>query len=99
MDVAVWSGRFTLGHGTSFPLRDRTDVRVALELLGYRHSHGRPIPGDPMPAADEVLDAVLAALAANPYRRGRQTPRADVDAAVRAYYLDVEPWPFSALVR
>ncbi|MDQ1534509.1 MAG: hypothetical protein QOF28_2270, partial [Actinomycetota bacterium] len=33
-----------------------------------------------------------------PYRKGRHTDDATIMRIIRAAYLDVEPWPFAALV-
>ncbi len=46
----------------------------------------------------EVTDRVCAALAANPYRIGRDTDRGEVERIVRRDFVDVEPWPFGALL-
>ncbi len=79
--------------------RDSVDIHAALIGLGFTHRYSRPLSTTGLPALAEVTDKVVAALSANPYRAGRVTPRAQVERFVRRDYLDVEPWPFTALVQ
>jgi hypothetical protein len=80
--------------------RDPTDVAVALQQAGFVHRNGgRPLSSALIAAPDVVLAGVRKSLAANPYRKGR--PMVDDEMILRIAkhnYLDVEPWPFSALV-
>jgi hypothetical protein len=80
--------------------RDPTDVVVALQNAGFVHRDGgRPLSSTRVAAPDVVLAGVRRSLAANPYRKGR--PMVDDETIMRIAkrnYLDVEPWPFAALV-
>jgi hypothetical protein len=77
--------------------RSTTEVIAALRMAGYRHPLGRPLPCEPLPPLAEVVAAVEARLAANPFMEGRHIERHRVEHVVRDAYLDVEPWPFGAL--
>ena len=79
-------------------LRDATDIEVALRLCGFVHQFGRPIDGEPLPSLDKVVGAVQARLAANPHRVGRTIDDTKIAEFARRHYLDIEPWPFAALV-
>lgn len=79
-------------------LRDATDIEVALRQCGYVHEFGRPIEGEPLPSLDKVVGAVRARLAANPHRVGRTVDDTKIAEFARHHYLDIEPWPFAALV-
>lgn len=78
--------------------RDTVDIVVALRRAGFFYPLGRPLLREETPAPDEVLAGVRARLEANPYRKGRHTDDATIMRIIRAAYLDVEPWPFAALV-
>ncbi len=80
--------------------RDAIDVAVALQTAGFVHRHGgRPLSRGRVVAPDVVLAGVHKALAANPYRKGRaMVDDATIMRVARRNYLDVEPWPFAALV-
>jgi hypothetical protein len=78
--------------------RDTVDIVVALRRAGFFYPLGRPLLREETPAPDEVLASVRACLEANPYRKGRHTDDATIMRVIRAAYLDVEPWPFAALV-
>jgi hypothetical protein len=78
--------------------RDTTDIIVALRKAGFFHPLGRPLSREDLPAPEKVLTSVRAHLDANPFRKGRHTDDATIMRVVRAVYLDVEPWPFAALV-
>jgi hypothetical protein len=78
--------------------RDTTDIIVALRKAGLFHPFGRPLSRGELPAPDEVLNSVRAHLDANPFRKGRHTDDETVMRVVNAVYLDVEPWPFAALI-
>ena len=77
--------------------RRRMETLIALQLSGYEHRlAGRPLPDDP-PLKDEVVvAAVLQRLRANHY--ALPPDEAQVSALVHQQYLDVEPWPFAALM-
>jgi hypothetical protein len=77
--------------------RSTTEVIAALRMAGYRHPYGRPLPCEPLPPLDEVVDAVESRLAANPFMEGRHIERHRVEDVVRHAYLDVAPWPLGAL--
>ena len=77
--------------------RETVETITALRTLGYRHTYGRPMPGDHLAPVDEVVDAVLGAIARNPYSEGFHPSRTGVETIVRRDYLDIEPWPFEAL--
>jgi hypothetical protein len=70
-------------------------VRRALHALGYTFRYGRPLPCDPRDPIETVIAKVHDKL-----RNG--APRADIAPdrlrnLVAAAYIDVQPWPFSAL--
>jgi hypothetical protein len=80
--------------------RSTIEVMVALKAVGYVHRvHGRPIPGDPLPDRAQAEARVREHLARNPYARDAAINSAAVARLVGSEYLDVEPWPFHALVR
>ena len=78
--------------------RDTIDILLAIRQAGLVRPVRRPLPSDPVPAPDGVLAAVREHLDANPYRKGRHVDDDTVMRVVRSVYLDVEPWPFAALV-
>jgi hypothetical protein len=93
------SQRLKLGVQATGISRDAVDIHVALTRLGYTHRYTRPLSSSSsQPTVAEVTDRVCAALAANPYRTGRETDREQVERIVRREYVDVEPWPFGALL-
>jgi hypothetical protein len=79
-------------------LRDATDIEVALRQCGYLHEFGRPIEGESLPSLDKVVGAVRERLTANPHRVGRTVDETKIAEFARHHYLDLEPWPFAALV-
>ena len=78
--------------------RDTTDIHVAIRQAGLAHPYGRPLTKTGLPQLDAAADKVEANLRANPYREGRPIDRGQVERIIRDDYLDVEPWPFAALV-
>lgn len=86
--------RSAAGSGVS---GDAVDIHFALVKLGYTHRYTRPLAPCSSTVA-EVTDQVLAALSTNPYRTGRAIDREHVERIVRRDFVDVEPWPFGALV-
>lgn len=79
-------------------LRRRTmETFLVMQRLGYQHRlHGRPLPDESRPDPDEVKNAVLRALTGNRY--ALPPDEADVHSLVHSHYLDVTPWPFTALL-
>lgn len=91
----------THDHREVFPItgaRRRTfETVLVLQRLGYVHPlRGRPLPGDPRPDGEQVVAAVLEALAANRY--ALPADEAQVRALVHRRYLDVAPWPLAAML-
>lgn len=79
--------------------RASTEVLAAMRVLGYQHRfHGRPLPDDQMPPLDEVVTKVIERVRSNPYAKGVEIERSNVEQLVRRNYLDVEPWPVGALL-
>jgi hypothetical protein len=78
--------------------RDSTDIHVALRQAGFVHRYNRPLTDAGLPSVDTVVTEVVERLRANPYRQGRPIDRLQVEQIVRRDYLDVQPWPFAALV-
>lgn len=77
--------------------RRSMETLIALQLLGFEHRlGGRPLPDDPPLKDEAVVDAVLQRLRANHY--ALPPDEAQVSALVHRQYLDVEPWPFAALM-
>jgi hypothetical protein len=69
-----------------------------MHAVGLRHGvMGRPVPGDTIVPADEAVEQVMAHLEHSPYAAALDIDRAHVIDLVQRHYLDVEPWPFSAL--
>lgn len=88
-------------HGAIEPAAGvRTATMEVLQVMtsfGLVHRfHGRPLPDEPRPDPDEVVAKVVAALGSNPY--GSHPDAATVSALVHKHYLDVAPWPFTALL-
>jgi hypothetical protein len=81
-------------------LRQRTwEMAQAMQTLGYQHEwYGRPLPGDRIADPDEIVPAVLEKIRASPYAQGLDVDSDDVRAFANKYYLNVDPWPFAALV-
>jgi hypothetical protein len=78
--------------------RSTMEVLAAMRSLGHRHRvGGRPLPGDPLPSVEMVVDQVLDHVARNPYAQGVSLERAAVAKLVNRHYLGIEPWPFAAL--
>lgn len=77
---------------------DAVDIHFALVGFGYRHRYTRLLSSSTVPTAAEVTDQVHAALASNPHRSARDSDREEVERIVRRDFVDVEPWPFAALV-
>jgi len=77
---------------------DAVDIHVALVRLGYTYPYTRPLTASLLPTVAEVTDQVVAVLAGNPYRSARTVDREQVERIVRRDFIDVEPWPFGALV-
>ncbi len=92
------SQRLKLAEQGTGIAHDAVDIHFALTRLGYTHRYTRPLPSSSQPTAAEVTDRVCAALAANPYRIGRETDRDQVKRIVRRDFVDVEPWPFGSLL-
>ena len=79
--------------------RDSVDIHTALVTLGYTHPYTRPLARGTTPSVEEVTSQVVAALASNPYRVGRTTDVRQVQQIVSREYVEVEPWPFAALIQ
>jgi hypothetical protein len=78
--------------------RDSTDIHVAMQQAGFVHRYNRPLSAKRLPSVDEIVAAVEVRLRSNPYRTGREIDHVQVDRIVRRDFLDIEPWPFGALV-
>jgi hypothetical protein len=77
--------------------RRAMETLMVMQQQGFRHAaRGRPMPDDPRPDGDEVVDVVLRRLAANPLALA--VDEEYTRALVHRHYLDVTPWPFAALV-
>ena len=87
---------FSSGTGMG---RDSVDIHTALVTLGYTHPYTRPLARGTTPSVEEVTSQVVAALASNPYRVDRTTDLRQVQQIVSREYVDVEPWPFAALIQ
>jgi len=81
--VKTWG--MELRHSTA-------DVHAAMRELGFEHPvENRPIEGEAVPTADEVVPKVLEHL------HGKVDQKR-ADELVRHNFVDVEPWPFAALM-
>ncbi len=78
---------------------DQMNVRIAMRACGFHHRFGRPLTTDEVRPLDEVVDPVMERLAAAWDPRVRRLGRSWVEEVARVAYVDVEPWPFSALVQ
>ncbi len=78
--------------------RDAADVQGAMVLAGLRHRFGRPLPTDRLPSVADIADDIEARLRRNPYRPDKSVDRGVIERIVRADYLDINPWPFEALL-
>lgn len=72
------------------------EVGVALTSTDHRWRYNRPLPGDARPQLDDVVNAVRAHLASSPSAIAIADDT--IDHLCRVGYVDVEPWPFDALV-
>jgi hypothetical protein len=78
--------------------RSTMEVLAAMRSLGHRHRiGGRPVPGEPLPSAELVVDQILDHVARSPYAQGVSLERAAVAKLVNRHYLGIGPWPFAAL--
>jgi hypothetical protein len=75
------------------------DIEYAMTRCGFVHRFNRPLPGEPMPSVDEVVDRVAERLAHSRSPSARSIARSAIQRIARSEYLAVEPWPFAALVR
>ena len=88
-------------HGAVQP---RTGIRrqamesfIVMQQVGYQHPlAGRPLPDEPRPDDEEVVQAVLHHLVAN--RHALPADEYYVRAFVHRHYLDIGPWPFESLL-
>ncbi|HEY4333199.1 MAG TPA: hypothetical protein VGM78_11540 [Ilumatobacteraceae bacterium] len=78
--------------------RESTDMIVAVHQAGFSYEFRRPLSAAGRPSLDEVVAKTLPVLDANPYRHGLTADPEQLAQIVRRVYLDVQPWPFSALV-
>ncbi len=78
--------------------RGTIEVQTAMRSLGYVHALGRPLPGDHLPGLDDTVTATRRALDANPYARPELVDEDELRHIVRRDFLDIEPFPFVALV-
>ena len=83
-------------HVPTFSVGD-LDVALALYRCGLVFEHGRPLPGEVV-EPDEARQRVHATLDTMPLRGRRRPDPATIERVVRRRYLDVEPWPFAALL-
>jgi hypothetical protein len=68
------------------------EVAEALVRTGLGHPlGGRPVPGDPLRPAGEVVEGLIA--------EGVSADREDVARVVEERYTSVDPWPFEAVTR
>ncbi|MCA1726416.1 MAG: hypothetical protein LC722_01800 [Actinobacteria bacterium] len=90
--------RFRPGPYRMGTMRETTEILVALRLAGYEHRlGGRPLPGESLPSAEEIVPRVIERISANPYAQGVRVDRQHVRDVVLKNYLDVDPWPIRAL--
>jgi hypothetical protein len=78
--------------------RDTIDIVTAMRHAGFVHALGRPLSANEIAPLHEVVAGTRLQLEANRYREGRHVDDALIAAVARRNYLDVEPWPFAALV-
>jgi hypothetical protein len=79
--------------------RDATDIHVAIRQAGLAHLYGRPLTKKTgLTQLEAAADEVEANLRANPYREGRPINHGQVEQIIRDDYLNVQPWPFAALI-
>ncbi|MEX0848172.1 MAG: hypothetical protein WD023_10385 [Ilumatobacteraceae bacterium] len=73
------------------------DVLGAMRQAGYVHRFGRPLSRAEVERSALVVDEVRSRILADPHRRGRPIDNSLVERLVRTHYLDVKPWPFTAI--
>lgn len=79
--------------------RSTTEVLSALRSLDYPHRYGgRPLPGEALPPLDDMVEQVMAELRASPYAAAVSVDPGHARDVIQRFYLDVQPWPFGALV-
>jgi hypothetical protein len=85
--------------GVDGGIRPKTvDIETELRAIDLRHPlDGRPVPGDPVPDRDDVIEQVVARVARHPFAAQMKVTRHDVARIVDHDYFDVDPWPFGAL--
>jgi hypothetical protein len=96
-DLSSTNLKFAPDHAGSGVRPSSVDLGVAMARCGYHHKYNRPLPGDPLPTVDEIVDRVQQRLHQNPPGPGHDVEREDIERLARRAYLDVEPWPFQAL--
>lgn len=76
--------------------RRGVETLLAMKQLKLEHPlSGRPLPDEPRPDSEQVVQAVLEKVRANPYALAADEPY--VRKFVHRYYLDIAAWPFAAL--
>jgi hypothetical protein len=82
----------------TFGVRRRTlETLTVMRRLGFVHPlQGRPLPDESRPQADGVVQAVVDGLSANRY--ALPPDEAHTRKLVHRQYLDITPWPFTALL-
>jgi hypothetical protein len=79
--------------------RSTTEVLSALRNLDYPHRYGgRPLPGDALPPLDDMVEQVMAHLRSSLYAAGVSVDPRHARDVIQRLYLEVQPWPFGALV-
>jgi hypothetical protein len=78
--------------------RDGVDIVWAMHEAGFIHRFGRPLPDEPRLPLEQVMTRTREVLGTNPHRVGRHTEDRVIETYVRRNYVDVEPWPFAAVI-
>ena len=86
------------GPGTSVSGATASTSTWRSAVPGLAWPYGRPLSPTERPSLDSAVERVEQRLQANPYRAGRRLDHDLVVHIVRKEVVDVEPWPFSALV-
>ena len=78
--------------------RSTVEIMSAMTAFGLRHPlGGRPLPDEPAPDVESIVDRVMAHISANPYAQGVMIGPELVEATVRRFHAEVASWPFAAL--
>ena len=92
------AGCLTKPRWPSGVARDSVDLATAMRQAGFVHEYGRPLGASIVVSMSEAVSVVRRSLAANPHRQGRGIGDEVIESFVGEHFINVKPWPFSALI-